>query len=440
MASRATSFRVAAALAATYILAAASPVWAVGNPPGCTQPLVAIEILEFRDFNDDGMPDQQLQPFETKSPGDVILYQAVLTHSGAERCGYEDGRVCIDTPEIGCADANPAVPTFDPPSFTTVGPGECCAVDQINPVPLVCDPTVCAPPPGPDDRTARYESDYIRYVVDPADAANNTLCPSGTLRATAFYDVGFSKQGTPTSPDVFPANASIPICNPVEVEVRHFMCYEPDRMDPGLSVTLMDRFRSVTAEVNNLKRICNPADKNGEDPAAVNFPNHLASYEIDAPAFTNTKIQVTNQFGTAELELRRAIRLMVPTAKGALGPPPQAPGGPPNPPMIDHFQCYTARGPAARQTVIVDDQFGQLSVDVRQPDHVCVPVNKNNEGFVGGNGAFGTALVCYDVRTTPRRQNFTGDFIMDNQLTGGPFQSGLHGPRELCVQSTILVQ
>jgi hypothetical protein len=426
--------RAASALALVWLLVpGAREASGEGNPPGCSDPTVNIDIQEWLDIDGDGMitdgVDLQLLPFETKIPGQVILYRAVLSHGGAQRCGFERGRVCIDLPQLGCG----AQPFFNPPSFTTVGPGECCAADLVTPVPLVCDPATCVPP-----GVARYESDPVRYVVNPADIENQTLCPPGHLRATAYYDVGFSKQGEPTDPDVFPANASIPICNPLQIEVRDFMCYEPVKISAARTVTLADRFRTVQATLGDLKRICNPADKNFENPEALLFPDHLASYEVDAPAFTNRKVLATNQFGTSTLELLRTTRLLVPTAKGPLGPPPQPPAGPPNPPMIDHFLCYAVRGPAVRQVVTVDDQFGRLLVDVRQPALACFPVDKNGEGFVNPNGEFGLGLTCYDNNTSPSRQTFTGDFIMNNQLTGGNQRRGLHGPREFCVQSSFV--
>jgi hypothetical protein len=90
------------------------------NPPNCTEPNVEIAIREFLDTDDNGTPDVALQLGALKRPGDVILYQAVLKHEDAARCGYEAGRLCIDTPQTGCADAG--VPAVDPPSFTTVVP------------------------------------------------------------------------------------------------------------------------------------------------------------------------------------------------------------------------------------------------------------------------------------------------------------------------------
>jgi len=399
-----------------------------GNPPMCTNPTVNIEIEEFRDLNTNGMIDAgepQLFPFTLKAAGEQILYRARLSHTGSSRCGFEAGRACIDLPQIGCNGG----PTFNPPSFTTVGPGECCAVDIGNAVPLVCDPVTCNPP-----GVAEYISNPIAYTVNPADDANNKgLCPLGTLRANAFYDDGFSKQGA--EPGIKPANASIPICNPVVVEAAHFMCYEPLKRPVGLNVTLVDRFRSVTARVGDLKRICNPADKNDEDPNAPLSNDHLTFYEINTPAFTKVSVETTNQFGTATYQLTRATRLMVPTNKDLLA----LPGPVSDPAPLDHYTCYVTKGLSAGENVKVDDQFGTLQVEVKQPDLVCVPANKNNEGFVNPNGADGAGFVCYDVNTVPKRQDYTGPIFINNQFTPvqgqGPLE--LHGPRELCLQSSI---
>ncbi len=409
------------------------------NPPNCVQPEVQIVIREFFDTDDDGNPDiGPLAPGTLKAAGDVVLYQAVLQHNDPVRCGYENGRVCIDTPQQGCADTAPlnaGAGSFDPPSFTTVGAGECCEADYATPVPLVCDGGAGCNPVG----VAEHFSDYVRYVVNPADELNPTLddkCDPGQLRAHAYYDRGESQQNQ----IVIPANASIPICNAIRVEAVHFMCYELDKIRVNQTVDLVDIFGSASGTVENMKRICNPADKNEEDPSAVNFPNHLVSYELDSPPFSNVDVSVSNQFGQVEIELQRATRLLVPTNKGDLGVPPLPPVGPPMPALIDHFRCYSAKGQNPNETVLIHDQFNDpitgYTIDVKRPRTVCLPADKNQEGFINANGAAGSGLVCYEA-DNPVRQEYRGDFIVDNQFTNGPLLREVHGPREFCVKSTI---
>jgi len=413
------------------------------NPPNCTEPEVQIVIREFLDKNDDGDPDDPndvlLAPGALKQPGDVVLYQAVLQHLDPDRCGYEAGRLCIDTPQVGCGDTaplNPGAGSFDPPAFTTVEAGECCEADYNTPVPLVCGDATCNPP-----GVSEHFSDYVRYVVNPADEGSQKLddqCEPGQLRAHAYYDRGESQQNQV----VIPANASIPICNAIRFDARHFMCYELDKILINETVELVDVFGGASGTIKNMKRICNPADKNGEDPQAVDFPDHLVNFELDSPPFSNVDVEVTNQFGAnVKVELLRATRLLVPTRKGALGDPPAPPAGPPNPALIDHFRCYSAKGKNPNESVTIDDQFnpsGPYPLDIKKPRTVCLPANKNGEGFINANGANGPGLVCYEA-DNPDRQEYKGDFIVDNQLTGGPLLREVHGPRELCVQSSIVV-
>ena len=43
-------------------------------------------------------------------------------------------------------------------------------------------------------------------------------------------------------------------------------------------------------------RLCNPADKNDEDPSAPFHPDHLEDYAIKGPKFTKvTNLTVTNR-------------------------------------------------------------------------------------------------------------------------------------------------
>src|SRR3954447_25136800 len=106
------SVGVSTVLAATVsVLAFVQYAHAIQNPAACTDPSVALRIREFFDQNDDGTPDSPIpiSPQTQKQPGDIILYQAALSHSAQDRCGYQGGILCIDLPRIGCPAANPAV-------------------------------------------------------------------------------------------------------------------------------------------------------------------------------------------------------------------------------------------------------------------------------------------------------------------------------------------
>jgi hypothetical protein len=210
----------------------------------------------------------------------------------------------------------------------------------------------------------------------------------------------------------------------------HFECHEA-RRKPRFArvegVGLEDQFGAAMVDVRQRKRLCNPADKNDEDPTALTDPDHLMAYEIRrrGPRFTRVvDVGVLNQFGTVLLEVVRPERLLVPTAKSLIGPP-----GPLQNP-IDHFQCYRVRRVRTREDGLkVVDQFGTLRVDLKRPLRLCAPVGKNGAGIADE----ATHLLCYKAKATPRRGQFADDIFVENQLESATIQ--VSGPRELCVPS-----
>lgn len=220
--------------------------------------------------------------------------------------------------------------------------------------------------------------------------------------------------------------------------LNHFQCYELERVrltDPTPTpVTLQDPFVTATAVIQRPIRLCNPASKNGEDPTAPSDSDHLLGYKIKQinprPArIANVVIQ--NQFATVVGDLVKPDWLFVPTAK-SLDDPPPAPASP----AVDHFKCYKiARfAKTRRDDVRVDDQFGQLFVDVKRPVRVCLAASKNGEPILDPD----THLMCYEVRKTPRLPRFQGpEPIFVNNQFGQPTIVTLTRPTELCVPSLV---
>jgi hypothetical protein len=182
---------------------------------------------------------------------------------------------------------------------------------------------------------------------------------------------------------------------------RHYQCFElkPRRFAAPV-VTLVDQFGTSTALLRAPDRICNPTNKNDEDPAAPTDPNHLVAYEVrdaDTPYLPVQNVTVTNQFGTLRVDVKRLIRLLVPAAKSLTAPP-----GPLANPAVDHFNCYrveTASGAPPFQpvqNVTVEDQFGSTVVDVVAPRFLCAPSDKNGEDPTAP-GKPGH-LMCYQTR------------------------------------------
>jgi hypothetical protein len=75
---------------------------------------------------------------------------------------------------------------------------------------------------------------------------------------------------------------------------------------------------------------------------------------------THLTVQTRDQFGPRELRIIGARTLLVPTEKVIVGLG--------FPDELNHFWCYEAEGPRARQRVSLEDQFGtDQNVRVERP-------------------------------------------------------------------------
>jgi hypothetical protein len=161
----------------------------------------------------------------------------------------------------------------------------------------------------------------------------------------------------------------------------HYLCYNArDRNDPPQHpepVNLTDQFHHGAYKTGHARRFCTPADKNDEgisDPTT-----HLKVYELQREVAPTVRavVNTENQFGTLTLRVRQPANLYVPTAKGLTMPP-----DPPDPmrPGFEHFMCYKVKsiGPKFPKGIIVEvaNQFGAGKYALRKPRRLCTPVAK----------------------------------------------------------------
>jgi hypothetical protein len=133
-------------------------------------------------------------------------------------------------------------------------------------------------------------------------------------------------------------------------------------------------------------------------------------------------VVVENQFGSLTVDLTRPDRLFVPSAKSLTATPPL-----PASFLVDHFKCYRVRGARFRRSgVSVETQFGPMTVDVKRPLRLCAPVDKNGEGVNDP----ANHLMCYQVRKGTRGPK---QVFVTNQFGADSYP--VLGPRELCVPS-----
>jgi hypothetical protein len=219
------------------------------------------------------------------------------------------------------------------------------------------------------------------------------------------------------------------------LSLHHYLCYSVPRRLASFTVSLDDvLYGPLGVKGRALRRLCNPADKNGEDPAAVASPDHLTGYPFRRqrgfPRFERRRgVQVVNQLepdGTA-LDVVRPELLLVPAAKSLTMPIP-----PPATPGVDHYKCYRVRGARTRVAgLAVTDQLGSPTVNVRKPFRLCVAADKDGEGILDPT----QHLMCYRVRTRPPRPAYSNVIWFADQ-----FEAGVtHARRatELCVPSIV---
>ncbi len=263
---------------------------------------------------------------------------------------------------------------------------------------------------------------------EPTRSAEPTVLPTTTATVTAT--VTATATATPTA-----TTTSTPVpsatTTPIAGGFHSFQCYAveqgPFTTIPG--VTLGDRFGSGTANLQRTQRLCAPADVNHTDASAPTDPRHLLGYHVDrrTPRFHPAPhVVVSNDFGTIDVDVKRPVLLLNPTLTSESGDP-GAPGA-----DLDHFQCYHVEGAKQRLSgVLVHDQFGELTVDVKRPLRLCAPVDLG-QGVIDGS----RALMCYRVRAK-RPPQFPGRDPLFVHDRFGPRQITMKRPTELCVPSTV---
>lgn len=185
--------------------------------------------------------------------------------------------------------------------------------------------------------------------------------------------------------------------SPVQAQIAspdHFQCYQAvDLGTPRFvrqDVTLTDQFETKLTTVMWPDFFCNPVDKNGE---GINDPTaHLTCYKIKdgrgQPRLERRDVVVEDQFGELTLTVRKAEALCLPSEKDGVSSALN----------LDHFKCYQAREAVGtpkfeQRRVSLVDQFGSVTVTVLKPEALCNPVDKNGEGILSPE----TQMTCYKI-------------------------------------------
>jgi hypothetical protein len=329
--------------------------------------------------------------------------------------------------------------------------GDCC--------PGKCEVCGCGPAVGPTPTATATDpptptetptetatpTETPTETATPTETPTETATPTETPTETASPTETPTETATPTesptetaTPALTPTPAATPTLTPTPTtaataipgDLNHFLCYELHGRRLNEQVSLVDAFDSTSVVARHAKRLCAPADKNGEDPTAPTDLDHLTGYTLRlSERFQRRRDQeVVNQFHPAgvRVDLIRPELLMVPTGKSLTDPPP------PYTPAVDHFLCYRVRGGSLlRNAVTVTDQFvTAVQIGVKRALRLCVPVDKNGEGIFNGS----RALMCYKARSRSGPPTSATLFTTNQFEDTTDFVFGL---REFCVPSLL---
>ena len=222
-----------------------------------------------------------------------------------------------------------------------------------------------------------------------------------TVEASALSPLSDTATVTGVETDPLAANNSATAETTISLPTAldHFKCYKTrqvgTKFDPR-RVVLTDQFTTERVNVVRPEAFCNPVDKDG---SGINDPSaHLACYKIhdvrgdEFPKFKKERVDVTDQFGTHSLLLKKTRSLCLPASKAPLGEVPGAP-----PPGLDHFKCYKTRQVGTKfdpRQVVLSDQFTTERVNVVRPEAFCTPVDKDGSGINDPSAH----LACYKIR------------------------------------------
>ena len=175
--------------------------------------------------------------------------------------------------------------------------------------------------PGADTHPEHLKASQLKlpHMVPPVSRTNLTIVDQfnpGGLRIDA------KKQSYLLVPTVKSLTGPTPVPTPPAFSVDHFECYKAlpvkgaPKFVPVLAVALRDQFGTITVDVKKPMYLCNPTDKNGEDPTAPAHVDHLMCYQVKqvdpVPFVKRVRIFVNNQFGPETLDVKKPALLCLP--------------------------------------------------------------------------------------------------------------------------------
>lgn len=169
----------------------------------------------------------------------------------------------------------------------------------------------------------------------------------------------------------------------------HFKCYriEAPKFRPRKG-TLGDQFGTAEVRIKKPELLCNPVSKNGLP--IFDRGAHFKVYPVQriSGTFSPQDVVVQDQFGEHEVRVLEPKFLFVPTQKFPFAAPA----------ALDHYQCYEISGPAVNQRVTLKDQFDTEKATVLRARYLCAPATKTVRGARTLVLDASKHLVCYEIK------------------------------------------
>ena len=234
--------------------------------------------------------------------------------------------------------------------------------------------------------------------------------------------------------------------DPPTTSLEHFMSYKA-KIPKGtekfekFTVTLSDQFdTNKNYTVEKPERLFNPVDKNEE--GLTDKISHMVGYKIKEvkgePKFEKiTGLIVSNQFGDITLDVKKPKLILVPSAKNHDATPDVL-----NPVTIDHFTCYdvkeTKHTPKfeKRPATAHDPNFEiTKEYEIKKPKLLCIPVEKTHNELTSAITSPDENLLCYDAKKPKSTEKFEKLNVFTNNQFGSD-ELKIDRVEDLCIPST----
>jgi hypothetical protein len=195
----------------------------------------------------------------------------------------------------------------------------------------------------------------------------------------------------------------------------HFKCYKL-RAGSGFSrpqMDVSDQFESKNTQLMRASRFCNPVDKNGE--GIIDSTAHIMCYQArDVPGqdrFDRKRVQITNQFGSQELNVVKTEAVCLPATKNLVAAQT----------AVSPFKCYQVTQQAGahafpKTDVTLTDQFETKTHTIIRPFLLCNPADVDDLPEQNPS----CHLVCYKFKEVFGQANFVPeDVTIEDEINSG---------------------